>query len=145
MIRQRFPFLKTKKGIALVVIMLLLIIGGGLAGLAALHHGAAAQSIITSDTDFYGQSPPVYPSPNMTGAGAWTDSYNKAVTLVASMTLAEKINLTAGVSARNGCSGNIPAVARVGFPGLCLSDAGNGLRNTDFVSSWPSGIHVGAR
>ena len=27
---------------------------------------------------------------------------------------------------------------------MCLSDAGNGLRNTDFVSSWPSGIHVGA-
>jgi beta-glucosidase len=25
-----------------------------------------------------------------------------------------------------------------------MSDAGNGLRGTDFVSSWPSGIHVGA-
>lgn len=65
MIRERFPFLKTKKGVALVVVMLLLIIGGGLAGLAALHHGggaAAAQNIITSDAEFYGQSPPVYPS-----------------------------------------------------------------------------------
>jgi beta-glucosidase len=27
---------------------------------------------------------------------------------------------------------------------MCLGDAGNGLRGTDFVSSWPSGIHVGA-
>ncbi|KAK3494098.1 glycoside hydrolase superfamily [Neurospora crassa] len=27
---------------------------------------------------------------------------------------------------------------------MCLSDAGNGLRNTDFVSSWSSGFHVGA-
>lgn len=27
---------------------------------------------------------------------------------------------------------------------MCLSDAGNGLRGTDFVSTWPSGIHVGA-
>lgn len=26
---------------------------------------------------------------------------------------------------------------------MCVSDAGNGLRNTDFVSSYPSGIHVG--
>jgi beta-glucosidase len=27
---------------------------------------------------------------------------------------------------------------------MCLSDAGNGLRATDFVNSYPSGIHVGA-
>ncbi|KAK4104677.1 glycoside hydrolase family 3 protein [Parathielavia hyrcaniae] len=27
---------------------------------------------------------------------------------------------------------------------MCLADAGQGLRGTDFVSSWPSGIHVGA-
>ncbi|KAF4475779.1 beta-glucosidase M [Fusarium agapanthi] len=43
-----------------------------------------------------------------------------------------------------GCSGTIPAIPRLGFPGLCLSDAGNGVRNTDFVSSWPAGLHVGA-
>ncbi len=60
------------------------------------------------------------------------------------MTLEEKVSLTAGTSAPNGCSGNIPAIPRLKFTGMCLSDAGNGLRNTDFVSSWPSGIHVGA-
>nr|CAD71254.1 related to beta-glucosidase (EC 3.2.1.21) precursor [Neurospora crassa] len=27
---------------------------------------------------------------------------------------------------------------------MCLSDAGNGLRNTDFVSSWSSGFYAGA-
>jgi beta-glucosidase len=27
---------------------------------------------------------------------------------------------------------------------MCLQDAGNGVRNTDFVSSFASGIHVGA-
>lgn len=27
---------------------------------------------------------------------------------------------------------------------MCLADAGQGVRGTDFVSSWPSGIHVGA-
>jgi beta-glucosidase len=48
-------------------------------------------------------------------------------------------------SVKNGCSGNIPAIERLRFPGLCLSDAGNGLRGTDFVNSYPSGIHVGAR
>lgn len=54
------------------------------------------------------------------------------------------MSLTTGASADNACSGNIPAIQRLGFPGLCLSDAGNGLRATDFVSGWPSGISVGA-
>lgn len=38
----------------------------------------------------------------------------------------------------------IPSIPRVNFPGLCLSDAGNGLRSTDYVSSWASGWSVGA-
>lgn len=62
------------------------------------------------------------------------------------MTLEEKVSLTSGVASdENGCSGNIPNITRLGFPGMCLSDAGQGLRATDFVSSFPSGIHVGAR
>ena len=80
----------------------------------------------------------------MTGVGDWAIPYNRAVALVQQMTLEERISLTAGTSASNGCSGNIPAIPRLNFTGMCLSDAGNGLRNTDFVSSWPSGIHVGA-
>lgn len=115
----------------------------GLAGLAALR-GTKAADVITEDSYFYGQSPPSYPSPNMTGTGPWATAYSKAAALVAQMTLEEKVNLTAGTTADNGCSGTIPAVERLGFPGLCLSDAGNGLRATDFVNSWPSGIHVGA-
>ena len=55
-----------------MVVVVLVIIGGGLAGLAALHHGSSSQAApppspetvqnITSDSYFYGQSPPVYPS-----------------------------------------------------------------------------------
>lgn len=48
------------------------------------------------------------------------------------------------MTSSNGCSGNIPPISSVGFPGLCLSDAGNGLRSADYVSSWPSGWSVGA-
>jgi beta-glucosidase len=44
----------------------------------------------------------------------------------------------------NGCSGNIAAIPRMNFTGLCLTDAGQGVRATDFVSGFPSGIHVGA-
>ncbi len=62
---QRFPFLRTKRGVAITVVVVLIIVGGGLAGLAALHHGSQADppdpNMITSDAYFYGQSPPVYP------------------------------------------------------------------------------------
>lgn len=70
------PFLRTKKRIAITAVVAVLIIGGGLAGLAALRNrgGSGPQGqgqgqgpdggaeLITSDTFFYGQSPPVYPS-----------------------------------------------------------------------------------
>jgi beta-glucosidase len=71
---QRFPFLKTKRGIAIVVLVILIIIGGGLAGLAALRrgddgtgssfgsNGVGDGDVITDDSYFYGLSPPVYPS-----------------------------------------------------------------------------------
>ncbi|KAJ4155552.1 hypothetical protein LMH87_000791 [Akanthomyces muscarius] len=113
------------------------------AGLAAA--ASASSDVITNDTYFYGESPPVYPSPEITATGAWADAYAKAKELVSKMTLEEKVSLTGGTNGiDNGCSGNIANVSRVGFPGMCLSDAGQGLRATDFVSSFPSGIHVGA-
>lgn len=82
----------------------------------------------------------------VSGVGAWAAAIAKAKGLVSQMTLEEKVSLTAGVSSSsNGCSGNVPNITRLGFPGMCLSDAGQGLRGADFVSSFPSGIHVGAR
>lgn len=65
--------------------------------------------------------------------------------MVGKMTLEEKVNMTSGVSRNTGCSGNIAAIERVGFPGMCLSDSGNSLRATDLVNGYPSGISVGAR
>lgn len=59
-------------------------------------------------------------------------------------TIINQVTLTTATTAGNGCAGNIAPIPRVGFPGLCLHDAGNGIRATDFVSGWPSGIHVGA-
>ncbi|KAM3501832.1 hypothetical protein MY10362_005264 [Beauveria mimosiformis] len=106
----------------------------------------ASGDVITNDTYFYGQSPPVYPSPEMSATGPWEDAYAKAKDLVSQMTLAEKVSLTgAARDIDNGCTDNIANISRLGFPGMCLSDAGQGLRATDFVSSFPSGIHVGAR
>ncbi|KAI0125399.1 family 3 glycoside hydrolase [Xylariales sp. AK1849] len=105
---------------------------------------AAAEEIISSDEVFYDQSPPVYPAPEGTGTRSWEDAYSKATGLVAQMTLEEKVNLTGGFEGNNICSGNIYPIPRLNFPGLCLSDGPSGLRSTNFVSSWPAGISVGA-
>lgn len=118
-------------------------ISAGVALLTALAT-VQAQDVITEDSYFFGESPPVFPSPEMSGAGPWATAYARARALVAQMTLEEKVNMTAGTTAPNGCSGTIPAIDRLEFPGMCVSDAGQGLRGTDFVSSWPSGLHVGA-
>jgi beta-glucosidase len=115
-----------------------------LLAIATLLGTSRAQQNILNDTAFYGQSPDV-PAPIANGTGAWAASYTKAKAFVSQLTLEEKVNLTGGISAENGCSGNIPAISRLGFEGMCLTDAGNGVRATDFVSGFPSGIHVGAR
>lgn len=80
----------------------------------------------------------------MPGSSSWAAAHAKAVALVSQMTLEEKANITVGYSPLTGCSGETGSVPRLNWPGLCLSDAGNGLRATDFVNGWPSGIHVGA-
>ncbi|KAL3261996.1 hypothetical protein ABHI18_003180 [Aspergillus niger] len=115
----------------------------GLLGGLALSSAAPTQNI-TSDAYFYGQSPAVYPSPEGTGTGSWASAYDKAKAFVAQLTDDEKVNLTAGVSSKTGCSGFIAEIPRLNFTGLCVSDASNGLRGTDYVNGWSSGIHVGA-
>ncbi|CAG8051941.1 unnamed protein product [Penicillium salamii] len=114
-----------------------------LLGLAA-GNVVLAEDVITDDAVFYGESPAVYPSPQGTGTGDWADAYTKAKAFVAQLSDDEKVNLTAGITADNGCSGNIQGITRLGFPGMCVSDAGNGLRGSDFVNAWSSGVHVGA-
>lgn len=44
----------------------------------------------------YGRSPPVYPSPEMTGASGWEEAFQYARNLVAAMTNDEKNNITYG-------------------------------------------------
>lgn len=86
-----------------------------------------------------------YASAEMTGGSEWAAAHDKAKALVAQMSLEEKVSMTGGVSSGTGCSGTIAPIDRLNFTGMCLSDAGNGLRNTDLVNGYPAGIHVGAR
>lgn len=61
------------------------------------------------------------------------------------MTFEEKVNVTRGfLTTDNVCAGNSGSVPRLDWPGMCLHDAGNGVRATDMVNSYASGIHVGA-
>jgi beta-glucosidase len=55
-----------------------------------------------------------------------------------------QISLTGGVLDGTGCDGNISPISRVGFPGLCLKDSGNGVRQTVHVNGYPAAIHAGA-
>ncbi|KAI1389655.1 glycoside hydrolase family 3 protein [Hypoxylon trugodes] len=159
-LQQRFPILQKKSGVALVVGLMILPLFGLLGLLALRNRGgsggangdsASGQKLITDDTYFYGQSEPIYPSPAMTGVGTWADAYNKAADFVKQLTIEEKVSLASGISSStgssgtvNGCSGNIDAIPRMNFSGFCLNDAGQGVRATDFVSGFPSGLHVAA-
>ncbi|KAK2601946.1 glycoside hydrolase 3 [Conoideocrella luteorostrata] len=105
-----------------------------LAGLA-LPLGVAALAV----------SPPVYPTPDGKGEGQWANAYTSARAFVAKLTLEEKVNVTRGFTDQsNTCAGNTGSIPRLNWHGLCLMDAGNGVRATDMVSAWPSGLHVGA-
>ncbi|KAK0129270.1 hypothetical protein ONS95_001205 [Cadophora gregata] len=105
----------------------------------------SAQELITEDSYFYGQSEPIYPTPQTSGSGAWGEAIAKAQAFVAQLTLEEKTSITGGVSnSSRGCGGNVPGIPRLGFPGLCLADAGAGVRGTDLVNAYTSGISDGA-
>lgn len=119
---------------------------------SALAFTATAEDVLDPNFDFeamelfwsYNRSAPVYPSPQVSALGGWEAAQAMAKELVSQMTNEEKELLTSGVSLPNGCSGSIPGIESVGFPGLCLQDAGNGVRGTDFVNAYPAGLHVGA-
>ncbi|KAI1344203.1 glycoside hydrolase family 3 protein [Xylariaceae sp. FL0016] len=112
-------------------------------GYGGLH--AFVLSLATVARAEYASSPAVFPSPSGKGSGIWAGAYESARELVASMTLEEKVNITRGFTATdNTCAGNTGTVPRLGWPGMCLHDAGNGVRATDLVNSYPSALHVGA-
>lgn len=79
------------------------------------------------------------------GKGSWAASYAKAKAIVGKMTNDEKENVTIGyTSENNGCSGNSGGVPRLGYPGMCFNDAGNGISGTEGANAYPAGVHVGA-
>ncbi|KAJ5261815.1 hypothetical protein N7497_004280 [Penicillium chrysogenum] len=113
------------------------------AGDAGTRSADAFQWIQPANTTIlgeYGHSPPVYPSPEITGTSEWETALNKAEHFVSSLTLDEKAWLVTGVPGP--CIGNIGPVLRLNFTGLCLQDGPNAVRPSDYVSVFPSGITI---
>lgn len=72
-------------------------------------------------------------------------AHQKAKKLVEKMSIPEKVNLTIGTGWGSGpCLGNTGSVPRLGIPNLCLQDGPNGVRFTDFVTHYPSGLALGS-
>ncbi|KAK6954746.1 hypothetical protein Daesc_004715 [Daldinia eschscholtzii] len=82
---------------------------------------------------------PYYPTPYGGWDDDWSESYGKAVKLVSQMTLAEKVNVTAGTGLFMGMiiSENHDVV-------LGILDGPLGVRSTDNVTAFPAGITTGA-
>ncbi|EPQ27396.1 uncharacterized protein PFL1_04934 [Pseudozyma flocculosa PF-1] len=91
-------------------------------------------------------SPPFYPTPQTQGTTQkWKDAIGKAREYLQQFNQTEKVMLTTGTGwSRGPCVGNIAAIPRVGFPGLCLMDGPAGVRGTDRITSFPDGVTVAA-
>ncbi|KAI0121715.1 beta-glucosidase-related glycosidase [Xylariales sp. AK1849] len=96
------------------------------------------QPLDTTILGQHGHSPAVYPSPSTTGAGGWEDALVKAQAFVAELTLDEKADMVTGQPGP--CVGNIVAVPRLGFPGLCLQDGPLAIRVADYASVFEAGV-----
>ncbi|KAK8162722.1 glycoside hydrolase family 3 protein [Phyllosticta citrichinensis] len=120
-----------------------------LKNVAALLLGAVASVEGAQDWDhsLFTTSPPVYPSPNMTGVDAaglagWSAALEKAEAFLAKLTLEEKVVFTTG--APGPCVGNIAPIPRVGFKGLCLQDGPLSIRQATYASVFPAGLSTAA-
>ncbi|EMD64788.1 glycoside hydrolase family 3 protein [Bipolaris sorokiniana ND90Pr] len=113
--------------------------GGGGRGEDAFSY---VQPLNTTILTEYGSSPAVYPSPKISGAGGWEMGLEKAKAFVAQLTLEEKADMVTGQAGP--CVGNIVAIPRLGFPGLCLHDGPLAIRVADYASVFSAGVSAGA-
>jgi len=77
----------------LILLSLALMISTGLISAPLSKNGTLVRNgTVVSDVYFFGQSPPVYPSPLGNGTGDWAESYASAAALVAQLTMNEKVS-----------------------------------------------------
>ncbi|KAJ4319111.1 hypothetical protein N0V94_004071 [Neodidymelliopsis sp. IMI 364377] len=102
------------------------------------------QPLNTTILDDRGHSPAVYPSPNISAnaTGGWEESVAKARAFVDQLTIEEKADMVTGQAGP--CVGNIVAIPRLGFQGLCLQDGPLAIRVADYASVFSAGVSAGA-
>lgn len=74
--------------------------------------------------------------------GGWEEALAKAQAFVNELTLEEKAGMVTGVPGP--CVGNIQAIERLGFPGLCLQDGPLAIRVASYASVFSAGVSVAA-
>ncbi|KAF2114370.1 beta-glucosidase-related glycosidase [Lophiotrema nucula] len=100
------------------------------------------QPLNTTILGAYGHSPAVLPSPNATGNGGWEAAHARAQAFVAQLTLEEKADMVTGQPGP--CVGNIVAIPRLNFSGLCLQDGPLAIRVADYASVFSAGVSAAA-
>ena len=75
---------------------------------------------------------------NATGTGGWQDALAKARDFVSQLTIEEKADMVTGTPGP--CVGNIVAIPRLGFNGLCLHDGPLSIRVADYASVFQAGV-----
>ncbi|KAH8696557.1 putative beta-glucosidase [Talaromyces proteolyticus] len=98
--------------------------------------------IITALTASFANGQGDFSTPNATGAGGWEDAFKKASSMTANLDFDEKAFIATGVNGP--CVGNIPAIPRLGFKGLCLQDGPLSLRQSSYASVFPAGLTAAA-
>ncbi|PMD28781.1 glycoside hydrolase family 3 protein [Hyaloscypha variabilis F] len=79
-----------------------------------------------------------------TGSRDWQAASQKALAFVAQLNLTEKASMVTGTSLSGACVGNIAAIERLGFSGICVSDGPTAVNRYDLVSVFPAGIAAAA-
>jgi beta-glucosidase len=79
---------------------------------------------------------------NATGAGGWEGALARAKAFVSQLTPEEKAGMVTGTPGP--CVGNIIAIPRLDFPGLCLQDGPLSIRVADYASVFPAGVSAAA-
>ncbi|KAJ3282917.1 hypothetical protein HK104_010649 [Borealophlyctis nickersoniae] len=103
--------------------------------LAALLAAGSSAAPVTST--------PSYPFVPVKGTGQWAQPVARAKALVKQLSLEEKATVVSGVGwMKTPCVGNIGAVPKIGFPGLCLQDGPAGIRFADNVSVFGASMNV---
>ncbi|KAH7137830.1 glycoside hydrolase superfamily [Dactylonectria macrodidyma] len=97
-----------------------------------------ARALAPAATDLAYEVPP----PVADGGKSWKNALNRASTLVAEMTIDEKVSIVTGQ--QGPCAGNTGEIPRLGVPRICYQDGPAGVRPALGSTQFPSGVTTAA-